>query len=62
VMAKAVHTATIRVYHSGEGYKDHTVEVTVDWDELSKHLGQRAVRNKHGRSRLAAGVSVKEIR
>lgn len=57
----------IRVWESGDRttvgrYVDHEVEVTVDWIELAKHLGTRAVRNRTGRSRLAAGVKVQAIR
>lgn len=52
----------IRVYHREVGYRVHTVDVTVDYDELARHLGARAVKNKTGRSHLAAGVKVKEVR
>lgn len=52
----------IRVYHPKDGYREHVVDVTVDYNELARHLGGRAVKNKTGRSHLAAGVKVVEVR
>lgn len=46
-----------------DGWKQHEVEVTVDFDALLKQLGERAIRSKGGVARESKGsVVVKRIK
>lgn len=47
--------------YSSDAPRLGTIELTVDWEQLIKHLGTKAAFNRSLKSGIAAGVKVKFI-